>query len=416
MTDPAAGPMPETSDGPWLTLVGIGEDGLDGLAPAVRTLVLTAPTVVGGQRHLDMVPADHPATRIPWAGLTETLAAILVRRHTPVVVLASGDPMHYGLGATLTRHLDPAEMAVLPHVGAFSLAAARLGWAVQDVRCLTVHGRPPESIVPHLAPGARLLVLAADGTTAAELCPMLADRGYGPSLVSALWHLGGPREGRRDATAAGWGAATTPDLVTLAITCRAAEGARVLPRTPGLPDDAFRHDGQLTKRVVRAATLAALAPLPGQRLWDVGAGCGSIAIEWLRAVDGASAVAIEQDAGRRAMIAENARTLGTPGLEVVAGEAPVALADAGAAPDAIFVGGGVSRPTLLEACWEALKPGGRMVANAVTVEAEARLIARRAAWDGTLTRLAVSHPAATPGGLLAWKALAPVTQLVAVKP
>lgn len=402
---------------PWLTVVGIGEDGMDGLAPAARSVVETAALLVGGARHLDLVPDAVRAERLPWSGLEDTVGVILARRGSSgVVVLASGDPMLYGLGATLARRVPPDEMVVLPHASAFSLAAARLGWPLQDCRLLTAHGRPLEAIVPHLTPGARLLILAADGTTPAALAALLRTHGFGPSAMTALWHMGGPREGRRAAPADGWDAVPTPDLVTLAVRCEAEPGTAALPRTPGLPDDAFRHDGQLTKRVVRAAAVSALAPLPGQRLWDVGAGCGSVAIEWMRTCDGTAAVAVEQHAGRRAMIAENARALGTPTLAVVAGTAPDALAEAGPAPDAVFVGGGVSRPGLLETCWAALKPGGRLVANAVTAEAEARLLDRRAAWSGRLSRLAVSHLEETPGGLHAWKALAPVTQLVAVKP
>jgi precorrin-6Y C5,15-methyltransferase (decarboxylating) len=401
---------------PWLSVVGLGEDGLAGLSPVARSVVDSAAVLVGGARHLDLVPPT-PAERIAWTTLDGTLAALQARRGTPgVVVLASGDPMLYGLGATLARRFDPVEMVVLPHVSAFSLAAARMGWPLQDCRTLTVHGRPLEGLVPHLVPGRRLLVLSADGSTPAAVADLLRRQGFAPSDLTALWHMGGPREGRRHGTADAWDDAPTPNLNTLALTCRAAPGARVLPCTPGLPDDAFRHDGQLTKRVVRAATVAALAPLAGQVLWDVGAGCGSIAIEWMRAAEGTRAVAIEPHAGRRAMIADNAVALGTPGLAVLAGRAPEALADAGPAPDAVFVGGGVSRAGVLETAWDHLKPGGRLVANAVTAEAEARLIERRAAWNGTLTRIAASHLKETPGGLHVWDALAPVTQLVAVKP
>lgn len=401
---------------PWLTVVGIGEDGLPGLSAAARSVIETAAVLVGGARQLALVP-DTGAERLEWRGLRETLAAVEALRGRPgVVVLASGDPLHFGLGTTLTRRLDPADLVVLPHVSSFALAAARLRWSIPDCRLLTAHGRPVEGIVPHLIPGARLLVLCADGTTPAALADLLRRHGFGPSRLTALWHLGGPAEGRRDATADAWPPEPTPDLVVMAVDCVAAPGTRVLPRTPGLPDDAFRHDGQLTKRVVRAATVAALQPRPHALLWDVGAGCGSIAIEWMRAADHASAVAIESHDGRRALIADNALALGTPGLTIVAGRAPEALAEAGPAPDAVFVGGAVSRPGVLEACWEALKPGGRLVANAVTAEAEARLLERRAAWNGELTRLAVSHLKPTAGGLHLWEALAPVTQLVAVKP
>lgn len=398
---------------PWLTVVGLGEEGPDGLSPLARRTLETAAVVVGGQRLLALLP-DGPE-KIAWTTLEETLTAITARRGRPTVVLATGDPMWFGLGATLARRLPAAEMTVMPHPGAFSLAAARLGWPLQDCLCLTAHGRPVEALSLHVAPGARLLILSADATTPAAVCRLLAVEGYGPSRVTVLSHMGGPAEARTEGTAADW-RAEVADLNVIAVDCVAAPGTRPRSRAAGLPDTAFDHDGQITKREVRAVTLAALEPWPGARLWDVGAGAGSVAIEWMRSCPGATAVAIESDPGRLLRIGRNALALGVPTLDLVEGRAPAALVDLPETPDAIFVGGGVSRPGLLETCWRRLGPGGRLVANAVTVEAEARLIAFQSMRGGRLTRLAVSRlKPVGAGGLSVWDPMAPVTQLVAEK-
>ena len=399
----------------WLAVVGIGEDGLDGLSPRARSALAEAEILVGGERHLAMVPAAS-AERWVWATpLGDTIDAVLGRRGRRVVVLASGDPMWYGVGAKLARVVPPEEMQVIPAPSSFSLACARLGWSLADIECLTLHGRPLALLNAAVAPGARLLLLSEDGTTPAAVAARLVELGYGPSRVVALERLGGPREKLRDGTAAGWGGARCDDLNTVAVECRAGPGAIIRSTAPGLPDEAFVHDGQLTKREVRAATVAALMPLPGQLLWDVGAGCGSVAIEWLRCgALGSRAAAVERDPARRAFIAENAATLGVPLLQIVVGEAPAALAGL-PPPDAVFVGGGLTTPGLVERCWAALNPGGRLVANAVTVEGEARLLALRGLIGGDLTRLAVSR-AEPVGPFAGWRPLMPVTQFAALKP
>jgi precorrin-6Y C5,15-methyltransferase (decarboxylating) len=398
----------------WLAVVGLGEDGLDGLAPAARVLVAGAETLVGGARHLALAgPRDGVETLTWQAPLSLTLDAIAARRGRRVTVLATGDPMWFGIGVALAKRFGRDEMTVVPAPSAFSLACARLGWALAETACLTLHGRPLALLNAHLAPGARLLLLAEDGGTAAEVAALLVAAGYGASTVTALARMGGPREKRTDATADSWGGRRVDDLNTIALDLVAGRGARALACAPGLPDEAFAHDGQITKREVRAATISALGPLPGQTLWDVGAGAGSIAIEWLRSARGARAIAIERAPDRARTIAANAAALGVPGLRVVEGEAPAALAGLDA-PDAVFVGGGVV-PSLLGAGWAALGSGGRLVANAVTVGGEAALIGFRAAHGGTLTRIAVSR-AEPLGDGLTWRALAPVTQLRAVKP
>jgi precorrin-6Y C5,15-methyltransferase (decarboxylating) len=400
---------------PWMTIVGIGEDGLDGLPAASRSLVESAEVLVGGARHLAMVPAGA-AERFQWAeGFRPTLAEIEARRGKRVVVLASGDPLFYGAGAVISRHFEPEDFAVIPAPGAFSLAAARLRWPVHECELVTVHGRPLAALNLHIAPGARLLILSWDGETPAQVAAVLTERGYGASPMVVFDNMGGAAEARRDGIAETWDAAPAGDLNTIAVDCRGGPGAIAWPRLPGLPEEAFEHDGQITKREVRAATLAALAPLPGQRLWDVGAGSGAVAIEWLRADRSLAAVAVESDPGRCAAIARNAANLGVPRLQVVEGTAPNALDGLDELPNAIFVGGGVGDGAILDACWGALPSGGRLVANGVTVEAEANLIGFRDDHGGDLTRLSVSR-AGPIGGKTAFRPLMDVTQLTVVKP
>ena len=400
--------------GAWLSVVGLGEEGLDALSPAARRLIDSAEVLVGGTRHLAMLPADD-REHLTWPSpLLDLIPEIERRRGRRVCVLATGDPMAYGIGSTLLRFLSAEEMLILPAPSAFSLACARLGWPLHEVETVTLHGRPLAPLQAHVLPGARLLLLADDGTTPAQVAALLRDRGYGPSAMTVLEHMGGTDERRLEGSAADWPQERVADFHTLAVTCLAAPGAALLPRVPGLPDAAFKHDGQMTKREVRAATLAALAPVPGQRLWDVGAGCGSIAIEWMRAADRAEAVAVERVPARAALIVANAEALGTPRLELVEGEAPAAL-EGLAPPDAVFIGGGLSGEGLFRRCWEALPSGGRLIANAVTLEGEQALAAWRAEVGGDLTRIAVSR-AEPVGGLHGWRPLMPVTQFAAGKP
>jgi precorrin-6B C5,15-methyltransferase / cobalt-precorrin-6B C5,C15-methyltransferase len=398
----------------WLSVIGISEDGLTGLSAAARTLVETAETLVGGARHLAMVPRGN-AERLVWQRpLTDTFAAIAAHRGSRVTVLASGDPLWYGVGALLARHFPPEEMTILPQPSAFSLTAARLGWPIAECAMLSLHGRPLDTLRLHLAPLRRALLLSEDGTTPRQVAHLLTGLGWGPSRLMVFEHLGGDREAMLSEEAQNWGERQTADLNTIALECRAGPGARPLSRVAGLPDDAFEHDGQLTKREIRAVTLTNLGPLPGGSLWDVGAGCGSVAIEWLRASEGGAAVAIERQPDRAAMIARNAVALGVPCLKIVAGAAPQALAGL-EPPDAIFVGGGIGEPELLPALWKALRPGGRLVANVVSLAGERVLLDRQARCGGTLTRIAVSH-AEPLGTQQAWRPLLAVTQFSAAKP
>jgi precorrin-6Y C5,15-methyltransferase (decarboxylating) len=392
----------------WLNVIGVGEDGIGALPGVLQGLIENAELIVGGERHLGMVPQAR-AEKKTWASpLIVTLDEIWSRRGKPVVVLATGDPMHFGIGVSLAKRVPAEEMAVHPHISAFSLAAARLRWPLAEVECLTIHGRPLDLLAGAVAPGRRLLLLSHDGASPAEVAQRLATLGYGASTVTVLEHMGGTRErvyaGRADA----WAHPRAADLNTLAVECRAGEAARPLPLSSGLPDDAFRHDGQLTKREVRAATLSVLRPLPGQLLWDVGAGCGSIAIEWLRTHRSLSAIAIESEPARQELVEANSAALGVPHLGLVKGTAPRAY-DRLPAPDAVFIGGGLDDSGVVEGAWEVLKHGGRLVANAVTAEGEAHLFALRARLGGEMARLSVARLAPV-GALHGWKPLMPVTQ------
>lgn len=398
---------------PWLSIVGIGEDGLAGLTAPARALVDDAEVFVGGERHLAMLPSDD-RERLAWPSpLSALLDEIESRRGTRVCVLASGDPLWYGIGVSLLKRIRRSEIAILPGRSAFTLSAARIGWPLAEVDCLTLHGRPLAMLHPYIQPNAKLLILSEDAATPAAVAALLSERGYGESRLTVLEHLDGEKERCVEGIAVTWSANDIADLNTIAVDCIAAPDAPLLPRTPGLPDEAFRHDGQMTKREVRAATLSALMPVQGQLLWDVGAGCGSVAVEWMRAAPRARAVAIERQAERRAMIAENAESLGTPLLQIIAGEAPEALYGL-EAPDAVFIGGGVSNPGLIEVCWTKLKTGGRLVANAVTLEGETALLDWQKQHGGSLTRIAVSR-AEPVGPFRGWRPMMPVTQYSSTK-
>ncbi|NMH99141.1 precorrin-6y C5,15-methyltransferase (decarboxylating) subunit CbiE [Pseudonocardia acidicola] len=392
-----------------VVVVGIGADGWDGLSAAAREAIAGADVLLGSGRQLDLVAGHARGERVVWPSPLVPALPGIVERHAGrrVCALASGDPMFFGLGATLARMLGPERLRVLPHPSSVSLACARLGWALDGVEVVSVVGRPPSRLRRVLAPGRRVLVLSSGADSPRQIASLLAVDGYGPSRLTVLEQLGGPAERRLEGTAADWPHPPGDPLNVVAVACRAAPGTRSLGEVPGLPDDAYDHDGQLTKREVRAVTLAHLAPRPGQLLWDVGAGAGSIAIEWMRAHPSCRAVAIESDPGRAAGIAANADALGVPGLQVVTGRAPAALAGL-PVPDTIFIGGGVTREGVLEACWDALPAGGRLVANAVTLEAEAVLAAGYARWGGSLVRVAVQR-ASPVGGFTGWRPAMPVT-------
>ncbi len=437
---PAVSPAPPVPAAPEpLSVVGIGADGWDGLPAASRRALCAAEVLIGGARQLALLPAECTGERVPWPSplrpaVPGLLAAYAGRR---ICVLASGDPMFYGIGRTLTEVLAeeagraPADapggssgevaaagvghrLRILPHPSAVSYACASLGWPVEDTEVVTLVGRPAENLLRALYDGRRVLVLSAGAHTPAEVAALLRTHGFGPTRMRVLEQLGGARERTAEGVAADWDLPPGDALNVLALDCVRAPCTPHLSTVPGLPDAAYEHDGQLTKRHVRAATLAALAPAPGELLWDIGGGSGSIAVEWLRAHRSCRAVSVERDPVRAERIGRNARTLGVPGLRVVTGSAPAAL-EGLPVPDAVFIGGGLTAPGLLDACWDALPAGGRLVANTVTLESEALLAERHRRHGGELVRLAVSH-AVPVGGFTGWRQAMPVTQWSAVKP
>jgi precorrin-6B C5,15-methyltransferase / cobalt-precorrin-6B C5,C15-methyltransferase len=397
----------------WLSIVGIGEDGIDGLSPAARQLIQCAKIVFGGKRHLQLAAPLLNGMVRPWPSPFAP-NEVLAYRNQPVCVLASGDPFMFGVGAVLARYVGCHEMIVMPAPSAFSLAAARLGWSLADTTPISLHGRALDLVRPHLHPQARILALTADGSAPAALAALLTEAGFGASRLIVLERLGGPRETIRETLAEHFDLDDIDPLNTVALEISAAPGARVLARSAGLSDALFEHDGQLTKREIRAVTLSALAPRRGELLWDIGAGSGSVGIEWMLADPSLRAIAIEGRPDRAARIARNAAAFGVPGLSVVHGTAPAALAGL-PSPQAIFVGGGGRDPGVLDAVIAALPTGGRLVANAVTLNTEAALLARHAALGGELIRLAVSR-AKPMAGTIGWRPAFPVTQWVWAKP
>jgi precorrin-6B C5,15-methyltransferase / cobalt-precorrin-6B C5,C15-methyltransferase len=439
----------------WLHIIGVGERGPRELSPAYKLLLNYADNVVGPRRFLDdLEPVNRPGasgdlfnpefvtkrsfeavaralagdldearpqqtygdgrTIIEWESPLETMIEqILKLRDTPTVILASGDPMWFGIGATLSRYLVSSEYVVHSHPSAFQLAAARLHWPLQSVSTLSIHGRPVELLSPHILPGNKILALTTDHATVDLAIELLEDRGYGRSIVSTLENLGGADERVTTEEAIDFETRSIGDFYVLGIDCVPDLNADLLPPVPGLPDEAFVNDGQITKREVRAATIAKLAPFPGAVLWDVGAGCGSVAIEWMRSARDAKAVAFEREGERLQMIAVNAGALGVPHIEIEPGEAPATFVRK-APPDAIFMGGDVGNDDLFDACWSALKSGGRLVANAVTLDGEHALYSRHLQLGGELTRIDISVLDRV-GGHRAFKPRMTVTQWVVTK-
>ena len=400
--------------GRWLAIVGIGEDGAESLSPAARALITNAKLVIGGRRHLALADGLPKGEAVTWPSpIADAIPAILAYRGEPVTVLASGDPYCFGIGAMLSAHIPPSETICLPAPSSLSLACARLGWSLDDVASLSLCGRPIHTLAPALQPHRRLLVLSADAATPAEIAAYLAARGFGPSLLHVLEALGGPRERIRTTTADRYGFNDVEALNLVAIEVEAGDGAKIIPLASGLPDELFEHDGQITKREVRAVTLSSLAPRAGELLWDIGAGSGSIAIEWLLRHPANKAIAIEKDPVRAARAAGNSAELGVPRLQIVTGAAPAALASL-PQPDAVFIGGG-GDAEVIERSWKALRAGGRIVANAVTIETEKQLLSAQSEHGGSLTRLSVERLDSI-GGKQAFRPAMTVTQWSAVKP
>lgn len=406
-----------TNYGKWLSIVGITEEGLDSLPPVARFLLQQAEVIAGGRRHLQFLPKEDTRKKIViQSPLENCLQEIETYRGKAVCVLASGDPMWYGIGVTLCRRFPLEEITIIPSPSVFSLACARLGWSLSEVETVSLCGRNPSLLHRFLYPQARLLILSTNGRTPLQVASLLTQKGYGKSEMVVLECLGSKREKILRGMACQWHHTDLADLNTIAVVCHPDSPTTPIlnPRLPGLPDEAYLNDGQLTKREIRAITLSNLSPLPYQLLWDVGAGCGSISIEWLRSDSRCQAIAIEKHPQRLHYIADNAIALGTPHLQIIAGSAPDALHNL-PSPDAIFIGGGITTPQLVETCWHSLKPGGKLVANVVTVEGEEILYQCLRQWGGSLIRLAIQK--ATPlGNFLSWKPMTPVTQYVVVKP
>ena len=398
----------------WLSIIGMGEDGLDGLSPAAKHLIAQAEFIVGGARHLALAGPVRAQTLAWPSPVSAAFPEIAARRGTPVAVLASGDPFYFGIGSLLTQIAGADEMLCLPAPSAFSLAASRLGWALQDCALISLHGRALETLLPHVQPGARILALSWDGTTPRRAAQFLRARGCGGSRLTVLEAMGGPREKITECTAdTGFDGVVDP-LNLLAIDVVCAADARILPLAAGLPDHYFEHDGQITKRHIRAITLSALAPRKGELVWDIGSGSGSVAIEWMLRHPANRAIAVEKNPERAARIERNGANLGVPGLVIRVGRAPEALAGLDS-PDAVFIGGGISREKIFDAAWAALKPGGRLAANAVTLEGQAELMRRFHAHGGDLSTIAVSH-AEPVGAMHGWRPTMPVTHYCVVKP
>lgn len=377
-------------------------------------MIATAPAVFGGARHHALAGPLISGERIAWQSpFEQSVEAILTRRGTPVVVLASGDPFLYGVGATLSRYVTAAEMRTIPAPSAFSIAAARLGWPLQETACVSLHGRPLDFIRPHLHSGRRILALTSDEKGPQALAELLAADGFSGTRLTVLEALDGKRERIRSTTASAFNLTDIDPLNVCALEVAAGAGARILSYACGLDDALFDHDGQITKREIRAITLSALSPRHGEVLWDIGAGSGSIGIEWMLADPSLRAIAIEQAPARAARIARNAAAFGVPQLALVEGTAPAALAGL-PVPDAIFIGGGGSEAGVIDAAIAALKRGGRLVANAVTLEMEAMLLAEYAARGGFLTKIEIARVASV-GGMSGWRPAMPVTQWLWIK-
>lgn len=409
-----------------MIVVGVGLDGVSALIPEARQALEAVDVIYGGKRHLDGLGQEFCAERrlwgVPFSKTVEDIANL--RAEKRIGILASGDPFWYGVGATLSQYIPADEMQVYPHVSAFSMAAAQMGWALQHTACLSCHGRPITALHRWLAKGRRWLVLTDNGLGPCALAAWLTDNGWGRSLITvfealSFGEVSTRNSGRYDCTAKSCPQQRFNDLNTVAVELRPDFETRCLNSSPGLPDDAFVHDGKITRQVVRTASLTALAPFPGALLWDVGAGSGSIGIEWLRMEPSATAIAIEPRADRREMIKKNQVSLGVPDLMCVAGSAPDALEEVMQLgkrnPDAIFIGGGLSSPGLVDACLEALCSGGRLVANAVTLEGEVVLLSLQERLGGELVRISIAH-ARPVGPFRGWQPAMPVTQFRYTQP
>lgn len=403
MTDTTTNTIPKR----WLSIVGIGEDGIAGLSPIAQRLIKAADLVVGGRRHLTLADALISGARLAWPSpIHDAFPQILAKRGHGVTVLATGDPFHFGIGKQIAALVPPNEFVSIPNISAYSLAAARMGWALQDIATITLHGRPLEVIVRHLQPGARILALSWDDTTPQKLASLLAERGFGASRLVVLESMGGPRERIRAAPAQDFNVPGIDSLNTIAIEIEASPDAPIVSLATGLDDSFYENDGQLSKREVRAVVLSSLAPRQSELLWDIGLGAGSVAIEWMLCHPTLRAIGIEARQDRAERATRNAAAFGLSELEIMVGQAPEVLKGL-PQPDAVFIGGGLTAG-VLETAWQSLKSGGRLVANAVTLESEAILFDAFGRLGGELTRLEICR-ADKVGDLHGWRTSMPIT-------
>jgi precorrin-6B C5,15-methyltransferase / cobalt-precorrin-6B C5,C15-methyltransferase len=413
---------------PWLTVIGIGEDGFDALSPIAHQALHQADLIIGGDRHLNFLPTSLRHKTQSWRSPLQASIDDLLTHHAKypdqnLCILASGDPLCHGIGSTLLRSIPSIEMQIIPSLSAFTLARSRLAWSSTEVETLSLCGRDLQHLRPALYPNAKLLLLSSDEQTPNLVCDHLTEWGYGTTQVTVLENLGSPQETHHTTIAQAKFPQPLSRLNTIALQCPPLNSQfsilnsqfsilnsqfSILNSQFSIPDTAYRHDGQLTKQEIRTQTLAALAPFPGQLLWDVGAGCGSIAIEWMRHHPRNRSIAIESHPDRLTHIQHNAKTLGVPTLQIIPGHAPEVLHNLDR-PDAIFIGGGITRENVFETCWTALKDSGKLVANGVTLETEMKLFQLQQLHGGHLTRIQIQR-AEPIGNFLGWKSLSPITQ------
>ncbi|OZC89227.1 cobalamin biosynthesis bifunctional protein CbiET [Rhodococcus sp. 06-418-1B] len=411
----AEGPSMTSPQAQPISVVGIGADGWAGLSESARVIVTEADVVFGSRRQLDSTPVPPEKARRWPTPLVPSLRTSFAEWHgRRICVLASGDPMFHGIGVTLAREFGAARLHVVPAPSSVSLACARLGWAVHEVVTVNLVNTAPSTLVAALADRARIVVLSRDQDTPAAVAEKLCEAGYPASSMTVLEQLGGPSEHSVAGEAGSWNHSAGDPLNVVAIDCVADDRSGRLTRVPGLPDDAYSGDGQLTKAEVRALTVSALAPAPGELLWDVGGGSGSISIEWMRTHPRCRATTFESIDARRAQIDANASALGVPSLRVL-GRAPAAFEEVpDDVPDAVFIGGGLTSDAMVDVCWERLRVGGRLVANAVTAESESLVLDCVSKFGGSLRRFQI-YRAEALGSFTGWRPHMPVTQWTAVK-
>ena len=386
----------------WLSIIGVGEDGFDQLSKPARVLLEQAEVLVSSQRIFDLL-GEHDKEQITWGNnFSETVEKIIALKPRKVCILATGDPMFFGIGSTLTRYVNADETEIVPSPSIFSLICAKLMWSQRDAVAVSLHGREINSLLRFLHPGANLVLLSHDEQTPKKVAELLCDSGYAKTKMHVFEHLGGKQETISQTTADEFAVDNISGLNTIALQCNAEQPITPVSRTPGLADHYFSSDGVMTKKHVRALTLSSLAPQPGEILWDVGAGSGTIAIEWLRSVEGSKAYAIEQLPERIDYIRQNANKLGTPELHIIESVADPQMLENLPAPDAIFIGGGSSNYKLISYCWDRLKPNGRLVINSVSVNAEQNLLKAAKEFGGEINRIAVEHLQSL-GQQQAWK-------------